>query len=262
MKDYDPRKKYWNETYVEYWRKRVAEAGAGDSGIIDGDVRTSSDDVWTKLINDTEFQNGNILDVGCGWGRFFQTYIDKGLTVSAVDISTAMIQAASEEWRGYAGISSIQEATAEELPFESEVFSNLICIGTFDATYQERAMNEFLRVTKPGGLIYFSGKNTNYHLDDEAAHAAEVGARRKGHPNYFTRTYDLITDLEKHGHKVVKSYYFERRGDLSEMKCQNMMPNHFYEYFIVVERGYDDGNIGTHYDEYSEAFQYRLSHKD
>lgn len=64
MNDNDPRKKYWNETYVEYWRERVAEAGAGDSGIVGSDVRTSSDDVWTGLINDTEFQNGNILDVG------------------------------------------------------------------------------------------------------------------------------------------------------------------------------------------------------
>ena len=54
-----------------------------------------------ELINATVFQNGNILDVGCGWGRFFQMYIDKGLTVSAVDISIAMIQAAIEEWRDH-----------------------------------------------------------------------------------------------------------------------------------------------------------------
>jgi ubiquinone/menaquinone biosynthesis C-methylase UbiE len=263
MKDYDPRKQYWNETYAEYWRERVAEAGVGDSRIVGGDKRTSSDDVWSGLINDTEFQKGNILDVGCGWGRFFQMYIDKGLTVSAVDISIAMVQAAAEEWRGHSGISSIQEATAEDLPFESEMFSNLICIGTFDATYQEKAMNEFLRVTKPGGLIYFSGKNTNYHFDDEAAHAAEVGARSKGHPNYFTRTYELITDLEKHGHRVAKSYYFERRGDLADMNFQKFMPNRFYEYFIVVKRGDDagSGSVCAYYDKYSEAFEYHSNDK-
>jgi ubiquinone/menaquinone biosynthesis C-methylase UbiE len=262
VKDHDPRKQYWNETYVRYWRERVAEAGVGSSGIVGGDKRTSSDDVMTGLINNTEFQNGNILDVGCGWGRFFQLYINKGLTVSAVDISAAMIQAASEEWLGQSGISSIQEATAEELPFESGIFNNLICIGTFDATYQDKAMNEFLRVTKPDALIYFSGKNTNYHLDDKAAHEAEVGARSKGHPNFFTRSYELITDLENQGHKVAKSYFFERRGDLAEMNYQTSMPDRFYEYFLVIKRGHDVKTIDAHYDEYSEAFEYHSNHKD
>jgi len=262
MNDNDSRKQYWNETYVEYWRERVAEAGVGDSELVSGDARTSSDDVLTRLINDTKFLDGNILDVGCGWGRFFQLYIDEGLTVSAVDISTAMVQAATEEWGEQPGIDRIQEATAEELPFESGMFNNLICIGTYDATYQNKAMNEFLRVTKPGGQICFSGKNTNYHLDDKAAHAAEVGARSKGHPNYFTRTHDLIADLEKHGHEVVKSYFFERRGDLSEMNYQATMPDYFYEYFLVIKRGHDVGTIDAHYDEYSEAFEYHSNHKD
>ena len=211
-----------------------------------------------ELINSTEFQNGNILDVGCGWGRFFQMYIDKGLTVFAVDISIAMIQAASEEWRGHPEIRSIQEGTAEQLPFDSGMFDNVICVGVFDATYQEKAMNEFLRVTKPGGLIYFSGKNTNYHLDDEAAHAAEVGARNKGHPNYFTRTYDLIRDLENQDHNVLQSYFFERRGDFSAMTYHSIMPDRFYEYFLVIKCGNDSGIIGTCYDEYSQAFQCRL----
>lgn len=215
-----------------------------------------------ELINATVFQNGNILDVGCGWGRFFQMYIDKGLTVSAVDISIAMIQAAIEEWRDHPGISSIKEGTAEQLPFDSGMFDNVICIGVFDATYQDKAMNEFLRVTKPGGLIYFSGKNTKYHLDDEAAYAAEVGARNKKHPNYFTRTGDLIKDLEKQGHEVAKSYFFERRGDLSAMNYHSIMPDRFYEYFLVIKRGNNSGIIGTYYDEYSQAFQCRLDNKD
>jgi len=254
MKDDDPRKKYWNEKYVNYWRERVAEAGSGNSEIINGDARTSSDEVWTNLINGTKFQNGNILDVGCGWGRFFQMYIEKDLTVYGVDISTEMIIASSKKWYNHDKVKNIQEATAEGLPFEKEMFNNLICIGTFDATFQEKAINEFLRVTKPRGLIYFSGKNTKYHSNDKAALAAEVGARRKGHPNYFTRTNDLLSDLEKHGHKVVKSYYFERRGDLAAMNFKNSMPEYFYEYFIVIKCGKNVGTIGSHYDEHSETF--------
>jgi ubiquinone/menaquinone biosynthesis C-methylase UbiE len=262
MKDYDPRKDYWNETYLQYWRDRVAEAGVGSSGIVGSDRRTSSDDVWTRLINNTDFQNGNILDVGCGWGRFFQMYIDKCLLVSGVDISTAMIQAASEEWQGHPGINCIEEGVAERLRFDAETFDNVICIGVFDATYQDKAINEFLRVTKQGGLIYISGKNTSYHIDDESAYEAEIGARNKGHPNHFTRTSDLINDLERRGHKVAKSYFFERRGDLSQMNYHSIMPSRFYEYFLVIKRGNHSGTVGAHYDEYSEVFQCRSDNKD
>ena len=93
------------------------------------------------------------------------------------------------------------------------MFDNVICVGVFDATYQDKAMNEFLRVTKPGGLIYFSEK-IQINLDDEAAYAAEVGARNKQHPNYFTRTGDLIK-AEKQGHEVAKSYFFDLCHELS-----------------------------------------------
>jgi len=254
MRDDDPRKKYWNENYVKYWQERVAEACSNSSKIINGDAPTSSDEVWNKLLNGNKFQNGNILDVGCGWGRFFQMYIEKDLMVYGVDISTEMIIASSKKWHDHDRVNNIQEATAEDLPYKKEMFNNLICIGTFDATFQEKAINEFLRVTKPGGLIYFSGKNIKYHFNDKAALAAEVGARKKGHPNYFTRTNDLLSDLEKHGHKVAKSYYFERRGDLAAMNFKNSMPEYFYEYFIVVKRGKNAGTIGSHYDEYSETF--------
>ena len=57
MKDDDPRKKDWNEEYLKYWHERVAEAGSGNSEIISGDARTSSDEVWTNLINRTRFLN-------------------------------------------------------------------------------------------------------------------------------------------------------------------------------------------------------------
>lgn len=126
MKDHDPRKKYWNEKYLNYWKKRVAEASFGKSEVIDGNTPTGSYVVWSNLINGTKFQNGNILDVGCGWGRFFQMYIEKDLTVYGVDISTEMITASSKKWYNHDRVINIQEATAEDLPFEKEMFNNLI----------------------------------------------------------------------------------------------------------------------------------------
>jgi ubiquinone/menaquinone biosynthesis C-methylase UbiE len=233
----DPRKAYWNEKYVEYWRSRVNEAGAGASEIIKGDARTEDDEVYEKIFAATPFVPGNLLDVGCAWGRMFPLYHAQKLCVSGVDISAAMIEAAYNQWHGHESIDVIKEASAEKLPFVDNSFDNLVCLATFDATYQNQAMTEFLRVTRPGANIYVTGKNTNYNADDDAAMAAEIGARSKGHPNYFTRTNELISLMLEQGHLLVSEYYFARRGDFAAMRHTIKPDKEYYEYFLIFKRG-------------------------
>ena len=129
----DPRKAYWNEKYVQYWRSRVEEAGAGETSIVKGDARTEDDEIYERIFSDTPFNAGNILDVGCAWGRMFPIYMRQNLRVSGVDISAEMIKAANEKWSMHEKVDSLGESSAEQLPFEEESFDNLVCLATFDA---------------------------------------------------------------------------------------------------------------------------------
>lgn len=251
----DPRKTYWNEKYMEYWRARVAEAGNGESAVVQGDARTEDDEVYERIFSEIPFRQGNILDVGCAWGRMFPLYLAQGLKVSGVDISRAMIESAQLDWKDHKGVNVLEESSAEELPFEDEWFDNLVCLATFDATYQHKAMSEFLRVTRPGAHIYITGKNDNYFADDEAAIAAEIGARNKGHPNYFTDTGQLMEQLDAQGHKLLAAYYFLRRGDFADLNYTSDMPDQFYEYFLVFERADSYQTVSECSDLYSKTFK-------
>ena len=252
----DPRKSYWDSSYLAYWRARVAEAGgAGSSRVIKGDALTEDDRIYDEVLSSGQLVGDNVLDVGCAWGRLFPLFVSRSLRVSGVDISPAMIAAAREEWGSHPLVEDLVEGIAEELPFPGEAFDNVVCVATFDATYQHQALKEFLRVTRPGGRILLTGKHTDYCLDDAKAYNAEVAARSKGHPNYFTRTEELIQLLKEQGHSIVVSYFFRRRGDFASGTYTTRLLPCFYEYLLIIERGSDYREMPPFSDLFSRTYQ-------
>ncbi len=232
----DPRAAYWNENYRKYWQERVAEADTGEqSQVQKGDAPTEGDWVYEKVFAKHPFKSGRLLDVGCAWGRMFPLYRHYGLRISGVDISEAMIEEAQSSHDKQEDIETLKVATAEALPFEDGYFDNLVCVAVFDATYQHLALAEFLRVLKPRGRLYLTGKNNLYAYDDELALAAEVGARSKGHPNYFTDLAAMRLALTKAGCRETATYGFARRGDFATFTHSTDLVAPFYEWFLVIE---------------------------
>ena len=62
--DFSQRAKYWNASYVKYWKERVKEANNNaleGSQVIDGDKKTSSDEVYNDAISSLKInKNDNI----------------------------------------------------------------------------------------------------------------------------------------------------------------------------------------------------------
>lgn len=231
----DSRASYWNEVYHDYWASRVAESDQdGTSLVQSGDSKTEGDWVYEKVFELAPFQGTTVLDVGCAWGRMFPIYHNHNLLVCGVDISHSMIASAEKQWSSHQFVDRLNVAVAESLPFQSKSFDNLVCVAVFDATFQNKALREFLRVLKPGGNLYITGKNSNYHLDDHLAINAEVGARNKQHPNFFTDCKKMIDLLLSLGCNIKRSFYFPRRGDFAEFNFVEIPPEIFYEWFLVV----------------------------
>jgi SAM-dependent methyltransferase len=233
----DPRAAYWNTAYRDYWKARVAEAGPGRSEIVPGDARTEADEVYARLLAHHPLRPGTALDVGCAWGRLFPLLMAHGVRVTGVDISRAMVDEARAAFAPLDRVDEIREAVAEALPFGPARFDNVVCFGTFDATHQHRALAEFVRVLRPGGRLYLTGKGDAYAADDRLALDAEAGARRKGHPNAFTDLGRMCAALTACGAGVVASYHFPRRGDFAAWRHSRARPGAFYEWLLVVEVG-------------------------
>ncbi len=232
------RKDYWNRSYLEYWKERVAESRkeGGESAVISGDTKTEDDEVYELIFTRHPMRRGTVLDVGCAWGRMFPVFKKFGEKITGIDISKAMIDEAKKNFGRDPLVDGLHECEAESLPFSDGQFDNVACLAVFDATYQNRALAEFLRVLKKGGLLYLTGKNDAYDKDDALARKAEEGARKKGHPNYFTDTPRMLQELGKQGQHVAATYFFPRRGDFGQLSYVTGMPERFYEYFIVVEK--------------------------
>lgn len=98
-----------------------------------------------------------ILDVGCGSGKT-ACYITKGYgcRVVGVDILERMIDRADERAKREAVEDRVrfEVADAQNLPFEDNLFD--VVIGEFITGLlddKQTGLNEYLRVTKPGGYV-------------------------------------------------------------------------------------------------------------
>ena len=99
----------------------------------------------------------HILDVGCGVGQT-PVYIAKtiGARVTGVDINAMMVQRSKEraQNQGVASLTMFRDADAQDLPFDDNTFDAVITESvTAFPEDKQLAVNEYVRVTKPGGYI-------------------------------------------------------------------------------------------------------------
>jgi arsenite methyltransferase len=98
-----------------------------------------------------------VLDVGCGVG-VTPCYLAKkhGCRVVGVDILVRMVERSRERAirENVAELVDFRVADAQELPFEDDLFDAVITESvTAFPQDKQRAVNEYVRVTKPGGYI-------------------------------------------------------------------------------------------------------------
>lgn len=179
-----------------------------------------------------------VLDVGCGAG-VTPCFIAKrcGCKVVGVDILEGMVERSRERAKreGLADRVEFRVADAQDLPFEDDLFDAVITesVTSFPEDKQ-RAVNEYVRVTKPGGYV---GLNESIWLkvppppEVVAWASQDVGANVKpltsdgwvgllegaGLREIIVRTYEINTQNEARG--ILQRY--GRRGMLGVL-CRTL----------------------------------------
>ncbi len=101
-----------------------------------------------------------VLDVGCGFGNNLIPFLDLGHECHGVDIHPDMIEVTRSilAERGYRP--EIKLGSNRALPFEDELFDLVLSVNTIHYESSEEnvrsALEEFHRVTKPGGTVFIS----------------------------------------------------------------------------------------------------------
>ena len=98
---------------------------------------------------------GRILEVGVGTGLSLPSY-DKANRIVGIDISEPMLAKARErvQRQNLSHVEAIESGDAEKLAFANESFDVVVAQYVVTAIPNpERALNEFVRVVRPGGEI-------------------------------------------------------------------------------------------------------------
>lgn len=118
-----------------------------------------------------------VLDMGCGTGRFTIPLAQKARKVTGLDLSAAMIAKAREKAE-QAGLNvDFRESDMENMPFEDNSFDAIVCMLALMHIPLESRQKVFLeasRVLKPGGSMVISVKNAIFERLSRADRFAVV----------------------------------------------------------------------------------------
>jgi len=113
-------------------------------------------------------KESRILDVGCGSGRFSIGAAQLGHVVIGIDITPAAITAAGEKAKKLK-LSNVNFFVGDmtEMPFQNNEFDYVFCprfsINAVATFYKrKKAIDEMMRVVKPGGMVYIESFNKLY----------------------------------------------------------------------------------------------------
>jgi 2-polyprenyl-3-methyl-5-hydroxy-6-metoxy-1,4-benzoquinol methylase len=96
------------------------------------------------------FQGKQVLEAGCGAGRFTEILLANGANVFAVDLSEAV----TANYQNFADCSNyfISQADMLNLPVEPEQFDIVVCVGVIQhSPNPEATMSSLCSYLKPGG---------------------------------------------------------------------------------------------------------------
>ncbi len=102
--------------------------------------------------------NARILEVGCGTGSIWVKNVDRvpsGWDITLTDLSGGMLDDARHNLGEAAAQFKFQEADAQDIPFEDNVFSGVIANAMlYHVPDRTQAVSELKRVLKPDGSFH------------------------------------------------------------------------------------------------------------
>ena len=98
-------------------------------------------------------ENDQVLDVGCGNGRFFELLAKKNIHYQGLDFSERLIEIARQKYPGQ----KFQVDSILNLPYADQTFDVVVCAATLhhipSKDFRLKAMQEMSRILKPDGYL-------------------------------------------------------------------------------------------------------------
>ncbi len=113
-------------------------------------IKVVFDELLTENIKGKE-----LLDAGCGTGWFSKKAVERGASVTSMDLGQNLLNEVSKKCESKKVIGSIMD-----MPFEDETFDFAVCSEVIEHVPDPKiAMMELYRVLKPGGVLILTTPN-------------------------------------------------------------------------------------------------------
>lgn len=137
------------------------------------DLRFSANTPSDKRFNDMEMSfilgklkpQDEVLDMGCGTGRFTVPMAEKVRKVTGLDLCPAMIEKAREKAQERGVEVEFKEGDMTNLPYEDgtfDVVTSMVALMHIPLELRQTAFAEAARVLRPGGRMIINVKNTAF----------------------------------------------------------------------------------------------------
>lgn len=114
----------------------------------------------TKYIEQYLNEGDKILEIGAGTGRYTLYYAKKGFDVSAVELIESNLDKLKSKITEGMCVNAVQGNAMDLSMFEDNTFDITLSLGPLYHLFTEedvnKAVSEAIRVTKPGGKIFFA----------------------------------------------------------------------------------------------------------
>ncbi|NNC95428.1 MAG: methyltransferase domain-containing protein [Chitinophagales bacterium] len=146
----------------EYWTERAKEAKDDLHAVCTRDVKGIRNQIMDRVqsrilsnfIKNESFAGKEILELGCGVGRWVPFFRQFGLKYSGVDISKEMLEIVKEK---YPDIDFSEYNPGDRLKYDDNHFDYIVSITVLHHNPQEdqkKIIKELSRILKPGGKIF------------------------------------------------------------------------------------------------------------
>ena len=167
---------------LHYWTKRVA----GYSEVNRLELATVQRQKWKSCLQEKigkaflnrSAEDLHVLDIGTGPGFFAIILSELGYTVTAIDLTPAMLDEARRNAGPLACGIEFSVMNAEALTYADNRFDVVISRNlTWNLPHPDKAYAEWVRVLKPGGLLLNFDANWYAYLYEKTAKAAYIQDR-------------------------------------------------------------------------------------
>ena len=205
----------------------------------------------------SNLKNKKVLEAGCGSGRFSQILIKYGAILTSFDLSEAV-----EANKLNNPSINICQANIMEMPFETNYFDIVLCIGVLQHTPNpEKSIEKLLDVLKPKGLIA---------IDHYRRKWRNILPPPIGVATFLYRPFILLIS-NQHRFKIIKKifdFWFPvhwkyRKSIFIQRILRRVSPVHFYYNSLSLKNKkmfYDWGLLDTH-DSLTDFYKHHRSLK-